>query len=125
MNIYEIDEKKYLDIEKFYSLLHECMERVDYKGVYASIDDELKAKSLLIEFFENLEKLEPTKMIYAKMYYYSFTSYMFKFYSALIKEQYCGACGELLEMCFFEPILQQRIYYNLLDIYHRLLKPKN
>lgn len=98
----------------------EPLEKFDnYYGVY----DEDEAKWTLIEFFQKLQKIKPSKDFFVGErgeYYLSFVNILLM-RDALSKGKYAWGCHELLTLIFYEPILQKRIYNSLMLLYQQYL----
>lgn len=93
-------------------------------GYYDGEDKEITAKQTLISFFKEFEKIKPSGVFICgiRREGYSFLINLTLFFRAVYQKRYCAACGELISLFVYEPILQPRIYYNLLYIYHNYLE---
>lgn len=109
---------------KQYELLSEAICPCKNFSYFDEVYDEDGAKKALIGFFQNLEKIKPSKILNTgfREEYYSFFINLMLFYDALSNGKYCIACHELLSLYHYEPILQERIYYNLLLLYREYLE---
>lgn len=95
----------------------------NYSGaVFGEVYDEEAARSDLILFFEKLSRCCPDRKYCAsRTGYYSFLINFIPLECALNEEKYALACHELETLFAYEPILQERIYFNLLRLYREYL----
>lgn len=84
--------------------------------------DENAARLDLILFFENLLRCRPDRKYCSfRTGYYSFLINFIPLERALNEGKYALACHELETLFAHEPILQERIYFNLLRLYRKYL----
>lgn len=95
----------------------------NYSGaVFGDPYDEKAAEADLILFFEKLSSCRPDrKYCEFRTGYYSFLINFLPLQSALSKGKYALACHELETLFTHEPVLQERIYFNLLRLYREYL----
>lgn len=111
-------EKKYLKLEKF---IEPCNK---FSGIIWNRQcDEEKAQTVLLNFFNALQKIKPDKKLNLGLRtgYYSFLINMIPLQQAVSNNKYALACHELCTLFYNEPILQERIYYNLMLLYKTYL----
>lgn len=90
----------------------------DYSGsIFDKPCDEAAAKNDLLTFYGALIKCKPDKHILKDMRgYYAYLINIIPFQQALAKRKYSLACHELETLFVSHPILQPRIYYNLIRL---------
>lgn len=111
--------------DKRYIKLHKQIQQWgNYSGaIFDEPCDEAAAKMDLLSFYSVLRKCMPDKRICVGMRgYYAYLINLLPFQQALEKGKYSLACHELETLFVSHPILQQRIYYNLLLLEKRYLK---
>lgn len=95
------------------------------KAAFDEPCDEEKAKSALLNFYSVWKTIKADKTLIisnTRGGYYSFMIKMIPFMKALDRKKYALACHELRTLCHYEPILQQRIYCNLMLLYREYLE---
>ena len=118
--MYYIDREK----DKRYIKLREQIQQWgNYLGtVYDEPCDEEAAKNDLLAFYDLLRKCKPDKRIcIGERSYYAYMINLLPFQQALHKGKYSLACHELETLFVSHPILQPRIYYNLLRLEEKYL----
>lgn len=91
----------------------------DYSGAALGKPcDEYSAKASLKKFFITLKRCSPDKKVDlgTRTGYYSFLINFIPLKRAIENKQYALACHELETLMAYEPVLQERIYYNLIRI---------
>lgn len=91
----------------------------DYSGaIWNKSCNEDAAQNGLKRFFNALERCSPDKKLDlgTRTGYYSFLINFIPLKRAIENKQYALACHELETLMAYEPVLQERIYYNLIRI---------
>ena len=88
--------------------------------------NEIQAKEVLADFFAVLCEAAPEKEleIPSGATYYSFLVNMIPIRNALKQRKYALACHELASLFYHDGVLQERIYYNLIDLYQKYVEEK-
>jgi hypothetical protein len=99
-------------MEKLYSILR------PYDNWYNDEGEEknLEAKKVLKDFYQELKKLKPSRKYEKNMLHLSYIPYLVRIKKALNEKKYMRACNELVSLMHYEPFLQGRIYYNILNL---------
>lgn len=92
----------------------------DYYGEY----DKEEAKNILKEFFMRLRDIKPDNFLDLgpRRDYYSFYINLLPVWKALQNQQYAIACHEIATLNHYEPMLQKRIYRELMKLYKKFLR---
>lgn len=95
----------------------------NYSGaIFGEQYNEEEARADLTLFFEKLLHCRPDKKYCAfRTGYYSFLINFLPLEMALDEGKYALACHELETLFAYEPVLQERIYFNLLRLYKKYL----
>lgn len=111
----------YIQLERI--LFPMCDEFVP--AAYGEACDEILAKEILRDFFAVLCAAAPDKELeMPRDNYYSFLLNMIPMRNALKQKKYALACHELATLFHYEAVLQERIYYNLIDLYQKYVEEK-
>ena len=88
--------------------------------------NEILAKEVLTDFFAVLCEAAPEKELEIPSggNYYSFLVNMIPMRNALKQKKYALACHELSSLFYHDGVLQERIYYNLIDLYQKYVEEK-
>lgn len=93
-----------------------------YHNYFADYD-ELKAKSLLMNFYSELKDIAPeSQVILRRKRYYSFYINLFLVMQALENKEYSKACHEICTLDYYESILQMRVYNSLMLLLQKYLE---
>lgn len=77
----------------------------------------IQAKEALYIFYEELTKCKPSKKYKNRNgEHMSYLRYLVAIKKALLEEKYMRACNELLSIIHYEPFLQKRIYFNIINL---------
>lgn len=104
--------------KRYIKLRNQIQQWGDYSGsIFDKPCDEAAAKNDLLTFYSVLTKCNPDKHILKDMRgYYAYLINIIPFQQALAKRKYNLACHELETLFVSHPILQPRIYYNLIRL---------
>lgn len=86
--------------------------------------DNDNAKMALQEFYKNLKRCKTDKVYKASYNTDMHVSYLHKLLAireALKEYNYLRACNEVTALLYYEPFLQKRIYYNLIDLLEKFM----
>mgnify|MGYP003376800125 CR=1 FL=1 len=110
-------DKRYIELRKL------IQQWGDYSGsIFDKPCDEVAAKRDLLAFYNVLRKCKPDKYIIKDMRgYYAYLINLIPFQQALARGKYSLACHELETLFVSHPILQSRIYYNLIRLEKKYL----
>lgn len=93
-----------------------------YHNYFADYD-EVKEKSVLMNFYSELKDIVPEKqVILRRKKYYSFYINLFLVMQALEKKKYSKACHEICTLDYYESILQMRVYNSLMLLLQKYLE---
>lgn len=110
--------------ERKYIRLWNIVTKWDFsEAAFGKKCNEEAAKAELINFFEILRRCRPEKKLNLGLRtgYYSFLINFIPLAIALDSGKYALACHELQTLLAYEPVLQERIYWNLLRLYKEYL----
>lgn len=79
-------------------------------------EENLKARQALFIFYEIIKKLKPEQKYRRDFLHISYVHYLVKIRKSLMGQKYMRVCNELISLIYYEPILQKRIYYNIIKI---------
>lgn len=100
-------------MEKLYSILDPYINWWNDEGE----EKNLEAKNALKEFYTELKKLKPSEKYERRdMLHMSYIFHLVKIKKALDERKYMRACNELISLIHYEPFMQGRIYYNVLNL---------
>lgn len=98
--------------EKLYSILK------PYDNWWCAGEEEnLKARKALHDFYRELKKYKPAREYTRRdILHMSYIPYLVRAKKALMEQNYLRACNELVSLLYYEPLLQGRIYFNVLKL---------
>lgn len=106
-----------------YKKLRIAIEPLSAYHNYFAEYDEVKAKSVLMNFFSELKNLVPEKrIILRRKRYYSYYINLLPIMQALENKKYSKACHEIYTLDYYESILQMRVYNSLMLLLHKYLE---
>lgn len=80
-------------------------------------DDGLAARGALLEFYRKLKGLRPAgRYVPGSMFHASYVRGLLAVRKALMEGRYRRACNEIITLMATQPLLQGRVYYNLLYV---------
>ncbi|MGB9841016.1 hypothetical protein [Thermovenabulum sp.] len=98
-------------MEKLYSILG------NYDSWYNDGEEKnLEAEKALKDFYNELKKLKPSRKYEKNMLHLSYIPYLVRIKKALDEKRYMRVCNEIVSLMHYEPFLQGRIYYNVLNL---------
>lgn len=115
--------------EVYYRQMQRILFPASYEFIsaaYGKACNEILAKEVLADFFAVLCEAAPEKELEIPSggTYYSFLVNMMPMRNALKQKKYALACHELASLFHHEGVLQERIYYNLIDLYQKYVEEK-
>lgn len=79
--------------------------------------ENLKAREKLHIFYKEFTNLKPSKNYEKRDFLHtSYIRHLVLIKKAFGEEKYMRVCNELISLIYYEPFLQRRIYYNILDL---------
>lgn len=85
-----------------------------------------QAREALYLFYTELKKYKPSKVYENKDgFHMSYIRFLIAIKKAFIEEKYMRVCNELYSLIHYEPFLQYRIYFNIINILEENLDIKD
>jgi len=99
--------------KKLYSIL----EAYDNWRSDEEAGSDLAARAALLDFCQELKKFRPAReYVPGGMFHTSYIRSLLAVKTALAERQYTRACNEIISLMAYQPLLQGRVYYNLIKV---------
>jgi len=82
----------------------------------AGEEKNLEAKQALFSFYKKIKTMKPEREYRNSYLHISYLHYLVKIKKGFMEQKYMRVCNELTSLIYHEPLLQRRIYYNIMEV---------
>mgnify|MGYP000850276041 CR=1 FL=1 len=82
----------------------------------AGEEKNLEAQEALYLFYERFKNFKPEREYRRNLLHMSYLPFMIKIKEAFMERKYMRVCNELISLMYYQPCLQNRIYYNVIKL---------